>query len=460
MSKDFNLKSSFSSKMKDWEEKLGNVANLVKKNGKGVVLTGHDVGSTQTRITIMDSEDGLEAMKMLYVIPSIHSAIDEGDILDPKSEIIYDNLDSYISCENLPPNNPFTSKRILRGTKRLDGNFPINRMDSSRPKIETDSFYFNIIDSIAYGLIQKYSREQIISDKDLLLLDDEDALTIKTKAKTAILYSEYDVYATLSLPADETYSVNDLNSMKSKLQGSYRWVNNSLGVTLKLNIKAVEVTSESVAAQQGYAVLYGDDEGDIVYNSLILDGGGRNVGTGLMVNGKTIDSASTALSFGGTKLHYDLSRAISKGVGGGSIDESLIEEALKTGSLKMKRKGIVDVSEYVIATKKHMAKLIYDAAKVQIFDTNMDVRLEDVECLLLSGRLFESGSFQDDPKGYSIAEELTRLFQQDLPDLEVRRIPSHLIAIANMVESYNDFGGALEDNEVATSSDTPNEGID
>lgn len=449
MANKFDMQIKTSSKMKNWEEKLGFPANVKVKRGKGVVLVGHDNGSTQTRVTIMDSEDGMEAVKRLYVIPSIHSAIDEGDLIESKSDSLYDNMDSYITCQNLPPYNPFTSKRVLRGTKRLDGNFPINRMDSSRPKIETDAFYFNTIDSIAYGLIQKYSRTAEITKNDEMLLDEEEIFALKEKAKTAVLYEEYDVYSTISLPADETYSENDLNTMKKKMIGTFRWVNSSLDIVLKINIKAVNVTSESVAAQEGYAVLYGDEENedDALNNSLILDGGGRNVGTGLMVNGRTIDSASRALSFGGTKLHFDLGVAIAKGENGGSISEDLIEKALQTGTLKMKRKGIVDVSEYIIATKKHMAKEIYDDAKIQIFDTNRDVKLEDVECLLLSGRLFESGSFPEEPKGYSIAEELTRLFREDLPDLEVKRIPSHMIAIANCIKSYDSFGGVFENED-------------
>jgi hypothetical protein len=402
-----------------------------EENSVKSILVGVDGGSTQSRVTIMDEDDGQEALEEIYAIPSPHATLTGTEIIEPQSEKLRDNLDSIIipKKNGLESNVLFDTVRVLRTTKLTSANKSEDRISSKKQKINTSSFYINIIDSIAYALIQKY------------------------KGK---LERTYEVYAGVSLPPDDTTVLNKEVFLK-RLVNSYTWKSEVYGIEIVIDIKAAAIQTEPEGALKAYLAM---KERDLPEYALGLDGGGRSSGVDILINGVSQSNAATAFKYGGTQLAMNLGQAYRDKFGGGEIDIAILSKALKTGTIK-KGTNIIDISDLVIKVQDDFARTLYNSLSIEVFDKVVNMSLDQIELIVLSGRLFNNSVFPkldekdsiEDPKAtprpdsYSVVIPLSKLIKADLPEVEIVTLEDNYIPAGNLIKAFTEYSGYVFSDE-------------
>lgn len=426
-----NLISNNVIKMEDGEERLG-LSYKVKVNpGVEKVLVGVDGGSTQSRVTVMDSTDDTEALQEIYTIPSIHSQLEDSIEISPKSDSLYNNLDSWIINKN-PGNTLFSKLRIIRGTKYIDANVGAARVNSTVQKIDTPAFYINIVDSIGYAMLMKYGEN---------------------------LKSKYECYLGVSLPPDNINSVPNRNKFLERLVGDYEWTSTELGVTITISIKGVETQTEPESEVKAHYALTGSEVPEYV---VLFEGGGSTIGTEILINGQSLKSAAGTLAYGGTQLQINLGNIYRENVGGRTLGLGQLKKALETGVLKQGR-NTNSVVKYIVQAKDEFSQKLFNDFTTEVVDNIRDFDLNLVDTFIFAGRLFREGEFEkvenpqsEDDKllGYSIMTPLVKKLSQSAPNADYTRLEENLIPVGNLLEAYRQFGGYVfnsdEDEEVST----------
>ena len=415
-----NLEFNRKRQMEQGEELLGSSYSPVQIKGKGKVILGIDGGSTQTRVTIFPEDGDLSKLDDQFVIPSSHSEITGHEQILSQSEALFDNLDSWISCPDLDKDIPFERIRVLRGTKALDANSGEARINSTVQKIDTKGFYLNVIDSIAYALL--------MTNKEV--------------------NEEYDVYLGITLPPDNVTSEFNIDKFRNKIQRQFEWVNKNLGLKIKINVKAVTVQSEPEAVRKGQVTR---DEIEDPGTTLIIECGGSTVGTAILKGFTVINLASQTFNYGGTQLQDYLSTNYKNKFGGGNISRESLKHALEHGTMRVKGKGVADVSELCVASKDQMAEEIYQDILTNVFDriSSKGISIEDMDNVIFSGRMVRPGSYYDDGTGYSIATKLSALLSESIPDAEFFTLDRNLIPYGNAIVAYMKYGSVLQEEEDA-----------
>lgn len=385
----------------------------VQKDKVENLIVGVDGGSTQTRVSFMRLADELGSLEEVYVIPSALSILYDGSNLKEKSNSLYDNLESTIIDKALSPYNIFDKVRVIRGTKLVDHGQTVSRINSSVQKVDTPAFYINIIDSIGYGLVMDCAKRGMS------------------------LAGTYNVSLACSLPPDDVKSVKNKETFLKYIKNLFIW--NFKGEEININIVNCYITTEPEASGRCAFTLSGEE---IPGKSFVVDGGGRSIGSELLIDGKVFDKTSMAYRYGGTQLIQDLAQECLSEFGGTAPSEESLKEALRTGLLR-KGRSLQDISEIIRTCKDRFARTLFADIITQVFDSQRTVALEDVETIVFSGRLFNSGDYD-----YSIKNEFLRLFKQKNPEVEVISIEdSYLIPIGNAIIAYLEFGRVLEENE-------------
>lgn len=401
-----------------------NLERVIKPNqvkGKKSVLVGLDGGSTGSRALIIDAQDdgNEESLKTVYSIPSESTLTTDNFELLPQSESLYENMDSWIV--NLKDGGEiFTKSRVLRGTKSSDSNLGTEGINSSVQKLKTPAFYINMIESIAYGLIQKYDGN---------------------------LVTEYDVYVGCSLRPDDVVKKKNREEFINNFVGSFLWRNSDLGVELKINIKGVTCQTEPEAAVKGYGVSL-DELPEYI---ALIEGGGSSIGVEILKGGKSVRSAAQTLPYGGTQLQNAVESLYLEENGGANLSPHDLAMSLKKGYFKIGR-ATIDMVDYVKRAKDTFAKTIMADVKKQVFDRQVEVSLQQLETILFSGKLFNGGNFEptetDKTTSYSLAKPLINLFKQYNPNADYEVLVDNLIPFGNLINALSEFGGYLvDDNE-------------
>lgn len=410
-----NFKQSNTIKMEAGEELLGKEYSINVKPGTETILVGLDCGSTQTRCVVLKPDEGVEELDKVYVIPSPFSGIQSYEEIISQGPILYDNMDSWITCSSSEPDGLFDKIRVLRGTKKADANVSTNRINSTKQKIDTPAFYLNAIDSIAYSLIQKGGD----------------------------LSKEYDVYLGMTLPPDNVTSTINRDLFFRRMIRSYDFENKDLGCKIKINIKGVELQTEPEAVLRAYRVKYSEtsqDERDKI--AMLVEVGGSTVGIAIIKGHITVKAAAKTFNYGGTQLQDALGILFSEEFGGGNLNQNQLKSALENGLLKSKGRGVVDVSNLCIESKKQFASRIHSDLYTNVFDQlgNSDIDMVDIEEVFFSGRTCLSGKYsEDNESGFSITQPLTELLKKDLPDAEYIHVAENLIPYGNALRAYARF---------------------
>lgn len=384
----------------------------VDKQAIESVIVGGDGGSTQSRVSVMRLPNELDSLEQVYVIPSALSILTDGDELKTKGDLLYNNMESHIINKALNPYNIFDKVRVIRGTKLMDYGQIVSRINSSVQKVDTPAFYINLIDNIGYGLLMDCA------------------------ARGMKLAGTYNVSLTCSLPPDDVRSKKNTETFLKYIKNLFIWTYN--GHEININIENCKITTEPEASGKCAFTLL---EEEIPTNAFVIDGGGRSIGNELLINGEIFDKTSIAYRYGGTQLIQSLAQECISEYGGTAPSEDSLKEALKTGLLRKGRSSI-DITELIKRCKDTLAKTLFSDVITQVFDSQREVALEDIETIVFSGRLFNSGEYE-----YSIKDEFLRLFRERNPEVEVIELEdSYLIPIGNAIIAYLEFGHVLQGN--------------
>lgn len=432
-------------KRKQFEVIVAEQSNV--ENMKMVV--GIDAGSTGTRVSIIDRKDfedlssetiNAEAITNFshsYVIPSTFAVLEDERELLPKSEALADNYDSHLTLVKNNSKDPYITRvRVIRGQKIKDAAGAVPRfMDSGTPKTKNFVFYVNVIDSIGYAILRKYSGR---------------------------IPKSIDVSLGVSVRPNELGTVYQ-KILIDNLKGIYTflWGN----VKFDINITSVFATTEPEAQIEGSTSLYDllsiiteekatetNDEELIkkanTYRELSdmllepssyihIEGGGSSIGVEVVKanadGDMTVMSAcSRAFNIGGNFLMRTAKDQIRDNLGRTASDESA-ENALKTGLLKNGR-NMDDVIDIIKITKRKVAEAIFEKFTHEVIDVNADLVLSDIDFIAMAGQLFSEGEC-----GVSIVDYFADLIKTVSPNTTVIRLPENYIPQGNALKIIKQF---------------------
>lgn len=432
-------------KRKQFEVIVAEQSNV--ENMKMVV--GIDAGSTGTRVSIIDRKDfedlssetiNAEAITNFshsYVIPSTFAVLEDERELLPKSEALADNYDSHLTLVKNNSKDPYITRvRVIRGQKIKDAAGAVPRfMDSGTPKTKNFVFYVNVIDSIGYAILRKYSGR---------------------------IPKSIDVSLGVSVRPNELGTVYQ-KILIDNLKGIYTflWGN----VKFDINITSVFATTEPEAQIEGSTSLYDllsiiteekatetNDEELIkkanTYRELSdmllepssyihIEGGGSSIGVEVVKanadGDMTVMSAcSRAFNIGGNFLMRTAKDQIRDNLGRTASDESA-ENALKTGLLKNGR-NMDDVIDIIKITKRKVAEAIFEKFTHEVIDVNADLVLSDIDFIAMAGQLFSEGEC-----GISIVDYFADLIKTVSPNTTVIRLPENYIPQGNALKIIKQF---------------------
>jgi len=398
------------------EEKLySSYAPQVKKGRKENVVIGVDSGSTQVRTTVCRLADEVEAFDHVYVIPSTFTDYKDTKVLVPEGPELFYNMDSHIMSNILPPHNKFDKVRVLRGNKCINANGALSRINSSIQKVNTEAFYINIVDAIAYALIMDATERNMG------------------------LSETFDVYLACSLPPDDVTSITNKTTFINSIKGSFNWVSKDLGVTLTINVVDVLVTTEPEAAIKCHYMLQGEEIPETVMG---IDAGGRSIGSEILLGGTSFMPARKTFRYGGNQLIDSIADAYVNLKGGSRPKDDAIKRALVDG-IYTRAKNSTDITDLIKQKKYEFGLNLYSDVIKNVFDTQRTVYAEDIEAIVLSGRCFGRGDYD-----CSIADVLIEEFHKISPECEIIQIDQYLIPVGNAIMGMLEFGSALEENDL------------
>lgn len=413
------------------EESLHTEYDLKNADKTIKVIIGIDGGSTQTRSVVIDASEmeeiGPELLEPVYVIPSSSKTVPDGRKIEPKSTVLYDNMDSIITNTSSNVGDSLVSKvRLVRGTKAVDIEEKENRLKSTTQKSKDSTFYYNLLDNMAYAICQKYSG------------------AIPTKVE---------VFLAASLPPDD---INDKNiaDMRKNLE-SYRWQHVS-GVSIDFTFKSVITMTEPEAAIKAFYALSGEE---LPEATLHIEGGGRSIGVEILLGGDSLSSAQKTLEYGGKQLAQSLNDLYVAEYGGSGLSNQVLEKALRTGKVK-DGNDLIDVMHLIAKIDQTFALKIVDDIIDKVFDTQTQVGIRQLNKISVSGRLMsrtmrpapQEGELPDAEdqysKGVSIADSLKTRFAELTPKTEFVHIEGNYIPAGLALEGIINF---TDDAEVDSS---------
>ncbi|MNM92976.1 hypothetical protein D3C81_1053330 [compost metagenome] len=156
----------------------------------------------------------------------------------------------------------------------------------------------------------------------------------------------------------------------------------------------------------------------------------------------------------------NLGQAYRDKFGGGEIDIAILFKALKTGTIK-KGTNIIDISDLVIKVQNDFARTLYNSLSIEVFDKVVNMSLDQIELIVLSGRLFNNSVFPkldetdsiEDPKAtsrpdsYSVVIPLSKLIKADLPEVEIVILEDNYIPAGNLIKAFTEYSGYVFSDE-------------
>ena len=442
-------------------KETGVIIDTTKGEQTVTLVAGIDAGSTETRVSLVNQSDfeellnptsaekTLEVIDSMYVIPSTFAVLEDNREVLPKSVNLNDNYDSTISSVSIEAEKPYIQKhRIIRGQKIKDAVGSVERfLDSSTPKTSNQIFYISVLDSIGYGILQKYSGN---------------------------IPNSVDLYLCLSVRPNEL-GVKFKKELMDNLKGTFHftWNNNKENkISLEINILLINLTTEPEAQIEGSTAMYdlivdalsnketpltpeehaqlqeATNVSEILYEAvphLHMEGGGSSIGTEYVQiddQGSPVlmSACSRTFNIGGNYVMRTLKDKLRE-YKGRLVSDSTAYTALVTGYIKNGRQQD-DVLDYVKEVKETIARIIFEKLMHEVIDVNSDIVLTEVGYISMSGRLFSKGE-----NGISIADYFSNLIHEVSPNTTVIRLPRNFIPQGNALRLLNTYEVFSENNE-------------
>ena len=308
----------------------------------------------------------------------------------------------------------FDKVRVIRGTKFKDTIAPENKIDSTGQKIDSETFYINIVDAIGYALSQHYGNA-IPTDVEVIL--------------------------GVALPPDDLQSTLNQEKFRSRILRAYKWSLIGKKVDITIDIRAVEMLTEPEALSIAYRLTQCADEEPADLH-VHIDCGGRSTGIELFKRGRRIDSASRTLNVGGSQLIDSIKNLYVTKYGGKPLKTPNVRKALRTGFVKARTGTVEIVNNIITPCKQNLAKIIYNGLKEEVFNNLLQIDLTEVDLVTVSGKTFGEGEY-----GVSVAAFLEALFREAVPSIEFEYIEHNYIPLGLMFNLFEDYLGYIEDDE-------------
>ena len=394
----YNLSKLGKTEVDSNEEKLLLDSSVVSFSSEGAIgskiyYVGIDCGSTQTRVTMVSHDDlSQENLDNFFsvncVVPSVSKSIPFDRQLTYKSSALIDRLDSSFSVNNKE------LVRVVRGPKTLEFETKQNEFIASERKVDSTSLYYNIVDSIGYGLIQH---------------------SIETGVPVP---SVVDLYLAIALPPDDLRMSTALSKIKSELQTvSWTWCSKK---PINMRIKDFRMYSEPECQIKAYYSLAGEEMPEEV---LIVELGGRNGSTTVLINGAVIEQTARSIEQSGSQLLTQLGDECVIAFGGKPPATRHLMHALKTGNLKI-GDDYVDIVDIIKRCKISVAENLFHRIQSEVISRQTSLTsLTSLNIIVLGGRMFDSGAYD-----YSISQRFGELLHEVSPRTKCVVLPENFIS--------------------------------
>lgn len=353
---------------------------------------GIDSGSTYTRFCTYDSEE-LEIGDMhqinsdISIVPNIDHVISASKSLYSKLEFIieditnpHDKLDKIFEKEHLVKGDLSIGRSVLERSSRIS-------------KTENKATYLNILVAITLEILERVKNTKKLS-------------------------SCYHVSLAITMPPKDFKAQKTLQLFKQHLQGHYRVSMPRIGV--KTNIK---ITDDIFFENEPTAIIYtlANNEPEDIDRSILdetailVDGGGGTTDKAIVIEGKLIDSQAETGEFGGKMLLDNIARIYQSETGRSKPNLSTIEASLDNGIL-IRGNTSIDIFDYINSAKEEVAQNIYNSLNNTC--DNMHMSMDDIEKVILHGRLFKS-TVTADGRESSVATILNKMLKNIAPNINV-----------------------------------------
>ena len=382
------------------EEGLFKSYDFANDDSEVNLLFAVDGGSTQTRVAVI--EEGGAGADEVFVIPSNMVPLKDDREIKPKSDYLYDQLDSALICQSKMTQTMIQRERIVRATKMIDTGLSPETISSTVQKIDESIFYINIVDSIGYALMQKYGN------------------SIPKKVTCAV---------GVALPPDDMESTKNIDKFRDNLISTYRFIHNDSGVEIEIEIVNVAVETEPGAFVKAYYATTGEEVPEKV---LCINTGGRSIGAAVLENSKLNDTASQTFAYGGNQYLAEIGKIYNNRQGGRAPKHHFLARAVQTGRLKTGNNSIDITSDIESAARVYGDRIFGDIVK-NVCDRS-GISLEDINVVLVCGGMIRRGEH-----GISLADYIGQKFEERSPYTEFVTVEDNLIPLGVALTVYGEF---------------------
>lgn len=388
---------------------VGSISKIIVENNEKMLITdigdvsidmeasekfycGIDCGSTQTRVVLVpesgiSNPDLKEWFKIYTVIPSKSKSVPFERKLKPRSNLLYDNMDSIFCIDSV------NELRLVRGSKINDIELAEKELTASSKKVTSETLRYNIVDAIGYNLVQYYAKEN------------------------RGIPGNISISLSIALPPDDLLD-KDIFKLRTQLS-KFRWsLSGRMDHFVQVTVTDLAAYSEPEAQVTAY-YLFSDEEAP--EEVLLLESGGRNSAPVILLNGNPVGTGLKSIDQSGSKLLDKIGLAYMNYSGKRMPDIRHLEHAVKTGRIKSGN-GFEDITDIVKKCKDEVAEDLFQRLQADVLSKQTIVRLETLNEILLSGRVYLSGEYD-----YSVANRLKKLIHAVSPDTEVKVLRRNLI---------------------------------
>ena len=353
---------------------------------------GIDCGSTQTRAvvvphSVVETEPDLAVwFERSVVFPSVSKLIEEDRQVKYRSPLLADRLDSCFSV------NGGEAHRIVRGSKALDYEVKQNELYASEKKIDSGALRFNIIDAIGFCFVQ-----------------------FSAQSGNPIP-SEVSVRLNVALPPDDLKTAAALDKIKNELRViRWAWCDKE---PMTIRIKDFDVCSEPEAQVKAYYSLH---DVDLPEEVVMVEVGGRNGATALLLRGETLEQGDRAIEVSGTQLLDKIGDEYMSLFGGKMPSMRYLQSAIQTGQMKHGNE-YRDITDIIKKSKDLIAEDIFYKLQSNVISRQTVIAMQTLDVIVLGGRVFDPGDYN-----YSVAVKFKELMKTVSPATQVVVLGENLI---------------------------------
>ena len=220
----------------------------------------------------------------------------------------------------------------------------------------------------------------------------------------------------IALPPDDLKMAAALDKIRKELRVvRWSWCGHP-AITLK--IKDFDVCSEPEAQIKAYYAMH---DIDIPEGVVMVEVGGRNGATALVVNGATLEQGDRAIEVSGTQLLDRIGDEYMSLYGGRMPSMRHLQQAIQTGKMKhgSEYRDIIDI---VRKCKDLLAEDLFYKLQSGVISRQTAVSMQTIDVVVLGGRVFSGGQYN-----YSVAKRFKELLHSVSPATQVIVLEDNLI---------------------------------